>query len=103
MGDIPNVRWNHAAAEAAASALRRAAGELRRTAGDRSRAAQQAQAEWRGEHRKSFDGHLSKALRDAEGLASRYEAAARRITSASADAREEQRRRDRVRREEARR
>lgn len=103
MGDIPNVKWNHAAANAAASALRRAASELRRLSGDRSRAAQRAQAEWRGEHRKTFDGHLSKTLRDAEGLARRYDDAARRIDGASADAREEQKRRDRKRREEARR
>jgi hypothetical protein len=103
MPDIPNVKWNHANASAASAALRRAASELRRTAGDRNRAARAATAEWRGKHRVTFDEHLRKTLRDAEDLAGRFDAAARRIDGASADAREEQARRDRKRREEARR
>jgi hypothetical protein len=101
MLDIPDVNWNHAAADAASAALRRAAGELRRTAGERSRAAQEATTEWRGEHRNTFDEYLRKTLSEAEALAQRYDEAAARIDRASAQALEEQARRDRAR-EEAR-
>jgi uncharacterized protein YukE len=103
MSSIPNVKWNHADADAAARALQRAASELRRTAGDRTRAAQAATAEWRGKHRETFDEHLRKTLSAAEDLARRYDNAARRINSASSDAREEQRRRERKREEQQRR
>jgi uncharacterized protein YukE len=92
-----DVRWNHAAADAASAALRRAAGELRRTAAERSRAAQQATAEWRGPYRATFDHHLRTALSGAEDLARRYEEAAARIDRASEDARKEQQRRERAR------
>jgi uncharacterized protein YukE len=102
MSDIPDVKWNHADADAASTALQRAASELRRTAGDRSRAAQAATTEWQGNHRETFDEHLHKTLSDAEELARRYDDAARRINSASAEAREEQRRRERAREEQRR-
>jgi uncharacterized protein YukE len=102
MTDIPNVRWDHSAADAARAELKRAADLLRGTAGERSRAAQVATAEWRGRYREEFDADLRRILAEAEELASRFEAAAQRIDGASARAREEQRRREREREERSR-
>jgi hypothetical protein len=92
-----NVVWNRAAADEAASALRRAADRLDITASERSRVAQDATAEWRGKHRETFDGHLTQILGRARDLAGEFRGAASRICAASDRAREEQNRRERDR------
>lgn len=92
-----NVRWDHAAAEAAGGALRRAADEVDRAAGERARAAFAAVALWHGGHRREFDQRLAAWLVAARALAAELREAAAAIGRASQLAREEQVRRERDR------
>lgn len=92
-----DVRWNWAAANAAADALRRGAAQLDNTTGVRRVYAGNAQTEWRGLFRDQFDGDLGWMVNNALSLAAEMRAAADRIDRASDDARQEQSRRERDR------
>jgi uncharacterized protein YukE len=92
-----DVRWNWSAADDARAALCHAADTLDSTANERSRAAAEAQAEWRGLHRDRFDVELAQMLRRGHDLANEYREAASRIARASQRAWEEQKHRERER------
>jgi uncharacterized protein YukE len=92
-----NVRWDHAAADAAIGALRRAADELDRAAGERARAAVEAVALWNGAHRRTFDQRLAEWLVAARALAAELREAAAAIGRTGQLARDEQARRERER------
>lgn len=92
-----NVRWDHAAADAAAGALHRAADAVERAAGERARAAVEAVTLWSGAHRRDFDQRLAGGLAAARALAVELREAAAAIGRASQLAREEQTRRERER------
>ena len=92
-----DVRWNWAAANAAADALRRGAAQLDSTTGVRNVYAGAARGEWRGPFRDKFDGDLSWMVNNAHSLAAEMRSAADRIDRASDDARQEQTRRERDR------
>lgn len=98
-----NVRWNHAAADAAVRALRRAADKLDHANDDRLHVARHAVADWLGLHRLTFDDFLHTTLSEAGNLAQPYRDAAARISAASDQARREQQHRERERREQERR
>lgn len=93
-----NVVWNWGAANDATAALQAAASMLDNTAAERKRKAERAKEEWRGKHRKQFDGDLARMLARAHALASECRAAADRIGGASQRARAEQTHRERERR-----
>ena len=101
-----DVRWNWGAAAAASNALRRAAGQLDQTTDVRASVAGEAQQEWRGHHRETFDVDLRGVTVSFRSLAEEMRAAANRIDAASDRARAEQnhreRERDRWRREKER-
>lgn len=92
--DWNNVHWNHAASEAAVSALRRAAILLRQTREDREGAAQRAVEEWRGPHRETFDSYRNTTRQRSLELADAYDAAARQIQVKSEEAIRERRHRE---------
>jgi len=89
-----DVRWNWAAADAAAAALHNAAGVLDATANERAGVASEAQAEWRGIFRDRFDAELAGMLSRGRALADECRAAAERVASASNRAANEQRHRE---------
>lgn len=93
-----NVRWNWGASNAAISALRSAADRLDSFAYERTRAAAEAQAEWRGGYRNDFDLRLQQTLGQSRDLANQLRDAANRIAQASQRATDEQNRRERDRR-----
>ena len=88
------VEWDHGAAEAAIAALLRAADELLSTTVQRERVAREAQVEWRGRYRESFDGQFQQMVSRAHELEAKYRDAANQIARASQRAGEEQRRRE---------
>jgi len=90
-----DVRWNWAAADAAA--LRGAANLLDGTADERVRVAGEAQAQWRGLYRDRFDNELAQIVSRGHTLASECRAAADRVASANQRAADEQRHRERER------
>jgi len=92
-----DVRWDHGAAQDAASALRHAADLLDQTANQRGGVAREATEQWRGRYREEFDDHLEQMLRRARDLAREYRDAANRIARADQAAYEEQKRRERER------
>jgi len=93
-----DVRWNWVAAEEAAAELERVASLLEHQTAYRQRVAAEATAEWRGFHRRRFDGELAELVRDAHAIAYEYRRMAAAIRRASAAARAEQARREAERR-----
>ena len=101
-----DVRWNASAAGSAAHALDVAASKLDEGLSRRSRYAKEAQAEWRGLHRDTFDEALRRMQLRSNELVAEYRRVVQRLRSATAAAQAEQRHREaeRVRwREEKRR
>lgn len=92
-----DVRWDHAAAEAAIGALRRAADALDATAADCAHAARGALVPWLGQHRFTFELRRRSLDGAARTLAADCRAAAGGIAAADCRAREEQARRERER------
>ena len=92
-----DVRWNFAAADAAAAALDRAAGTLDRTEASRDQVAQRAQADWFGKYSLEFMTQLSGMDTTAQSLAARLRAAAKTVRSFSGRATMEQAQRERDR------
>jgi hypothetical protein len=92
-----DVRWNWAAADAAAAELDRNADQLESNAGVWQQAAAAAALEWRGTFRSRFDSEGTDILRDAWYQAAEFRAEAASIRRASQMAREEQARRERDR------
>jgi uncharacterized protein YukE len=101
-----DVRFDHAAAQAAIAALRRAAQVLDDATSARIRFAAEAQKEWRGHYRTVFDDELHRARSEATRLGADLRQAARNLEEAAEAARLEQRRREearaRIREEQAR-
>lgn len=83
------VQWDWGAADAAMHALRQAADKLDESATTRTRLAGEAQAEWRGRHRETFDEQLHKLVSQARLLASEFRSMADRISYASHQAYDE--------------
>lgn len=94
---IRDVRFDHARAAAAASALRSCAELLDQQTEERLSLARLARTEWRGAARDEFDHHLDRMLREAAGLVDALRSAANRLDQAAADAVAEQRRIDAAR------
>ena len=94
---IPDVRFDHARAAAAAGALRSCADLLDRQTDERVSLARTAQNEWRGRARDEFDHQLRRMVREAAGLVDALRAAAARLDAAAADAVTMQRRVDAAR------
>lgn len=92
-----DVRWDHAAAAAAAAALERTALTLEHQAGQQRAAADQGTAEWRGEHRRTFDERFQRQLSAAAQLAERCRGLSGRVRELDGQARAEQVRRERER------
>lgn len=92
-----DVRWDHAAANAAIQALQRVANTLDSTRRSRIDVAQHAVAQWLGMHRTTFDGFLNQTISESQALAEECRAAAARIARASEQAQIEQRHRERER------
>jgi hypothetical protein len=92
-----DVRWDHAAANAAITALNQAAAALESGNTERIRQARLAVEEWSGPHRVTFDEYLTKVLKEGGDLATAYRKAAQDIANASLKATEEQNRRVRER------
>ena len=92
-----DVRWDHAAANAAITALNQAASALDSGNSERIRQAQIAVEEWAGPHRVTFDEYLQRVLKEGGDLATAYRRAAQNIANASQQATEEQNRRNRDR------
>lgn len=92
-----DVRWDHVAAADAAAALERAALTLEHEAGQQRAAAARDAAEWRGEHRRTFDERLQRLLSAAAELAERCRGLSGRVRGLDAQARAEQARRERER------
>ena len=101
-----DVRFDHAAAQAAIDAMRRAAQVLDDATSARIRFASDAKQEWRGHYRSVFDDELHKARSEAARLSADLRRAARDLEAAADAARLEQRRREearaRIREEQAR-
>ncbi len=93
-----DVRWDHAAANAAIAALNQAAAALDSGNTDRIRQAQTAVEEWFGGHRVTFDEYLTKVLKEGGDLATQYRRAAQDIANASTQATDAQNQRLRDRR-----
>jgi hypothetical protein len=92
-----DVRWDHAAANAAITALNQAATALESGNTERIKQARIAVEEWSGPHRLTFDEYLKKVLKEGGDLATAYRKAAQDIANASLKATEEQNRRVRER------
>jgi hypothetical protein len=92
-----DVRWDHAAANAAIAALNQAATALETGNIDRVKNANTAVKEWAGPHRKTFDEYIQRVLKEGGDLATAYRRAATDIANASRLATEEQNRRIRER------
>lgn len=92
-----DVRWDHAAAADAAAALERTALTLEHQAGQQRAAADRDAAEWRGEHRRTFDERLQRLLALSAQLADRCRGLGGRVRELDSQARAEQVRRERER------
>lgn len=92
-----DVRWDHAAATAAITALNQAAGAIEGGNTERINQARSAVEQWSGPHRVTFDEYLKKVLKEGGDLAAAYRQAAQDIANASRLATEEQNRRVRDR------
>jgi hypothetical protein len=92
-----DVRWDHAAANAAITALNQAATALESGNTERIRQARIAVDQWSGPHRVTFDEYLNKVLKEGGDLAAAYRKAATDIANASRQATDEQNRRVRER------
>jgi hypothetical protein len=92
-----DVRWNYAAADAAARQLDLTADELDSVTSARRQVAATATAEWRGTYRVRFEAQLSDTLGQEWDLSGTYREAAARVRQATQWAREEQARRERER------
>ena len=88
-----DVRFDFARADAAISALRSTADLLDRQTDARVRLAADAQREWRGRARDTFDVELARIVRQAADLAAALRSSARSIEAAAHEARLEQARR----------
>jgi hypothetical protein len=85
-----DVRWDHAAANAAVAALNQAAGALESGNTERIRQAKAAVEEWLGPHRLTFDDYLTRVLKEGGDLAVAYRQSAQAIANASRQATDEQ-------------
>ncbi|HYF63725.1 MAG TPA: hypothetical protein VD886_12975 [Herpetosiphonaceae bacterium] len=92
-----DVRWDHAAANAAVTALNQAAGAIESGNTERITQARAAVEQWSGPHRDTFDDYLKKVLKEGGDLAAAYRKAATDIANASRNATEEQNKRVRDR------
>lgn len=92
-----DVSFDAAGAEATVAALRTAAVTVDATTEARVRLAREAQRDWAGRARVTFDDELRRHVRAAADLAGACRAAAAAIEAASDEARIEQRRRERDR------
>lgn len=89
-----DVSFDAVAASAAIAALRAAASTIDTTTDARVRTAAEAQRDWVGRTRATFDDELRRHVRTAADLASACRSAAASIEAAVADAGAEQRRRE---------
>jgi uncharacterized protein YukE len=92
-----DVRFDHAAAQAAIDAMRRAGQVLDDATSARIRFASDAKQEWRGHYRNVFDDELHRARSEATRLSADLRRAARDLEAAADSARLEQRRREEAR------
>ena len=92
-----DVRFDHAAAQAAVDELERAAAVLADQRTRRRHLADAARAEWRGRHRQTFDAEHRHLLIVSRRLEDDLRAAARAVAAAAEQARAEQRRREEAR------
>ena len=88
-----DVDFDHAKAQAAVEALRATASLLDTQTDARVRLAAEAQREWRGAARRTFDDELRRLVREAADLTDACRRAAAAIEGAAAEAGLEQRRR----------
>lgn len=96
---IPDVRFDHARAEAAASACERAARQARDAASSLAANVRAATVEWNGPTRETFDRHAVEQHEAVTGYATLLLDTAAAIRSAADAARSEQRDRERRRAE----
>src|SRR4051812_13549062 len=94
-----DVRFDHAAAQAAISELQRAARVLDDAVDRRADLAGRATDQWQGSHRHTFDASLTRLQSGGRDLADAMRREAGRIADAAASARAEQSRREDARRE----
>jgi uncharacterized protein YukE len=89
-----DVRFDHAAAQAAIDACRSVASTIDTQSEQRARLAATAVAEWQGAYRIAFDNELARMLRQGADLAAALRAYATMFETASDEAIVEQRRRE---------
>lgn len=94
-----DVRFDHAAAAAAAAECRRVAALVVRAASDRARAADHARIEWSGPYRRDFDVAQADLAGRSDDLAQRLRRLAAAIEAAAEAARREQAAREAARAE----
>lgn len=97
MADLDDVQFDYAGAAELAAALRSTARVVDHQAGERERIGAQAQQEWRGAYRERFDKWLVARVRDGRSIADALRRLANQLDQAAADARAEQKRRERAR------
>lgn len=94
-----DVRWDHYAAEQAIAALQEAAKLVDDSLLDRLRVADEAIANWQGNHRQTFDSYRREIELRSRSLAAELREKANEIRRKDVAAYEEQRRRERERRQ----
>lgn len=95
-----DVQFDYAAAAQLAEEFRSAARVIDYQTGERSRVGAEAKEEWRGVYRDHFDQWLATCLRDGRTLADQLRRAANRLERSAINARAEQARRVRARRQD---
>ena len=95
--DWADVRFDHAAAQAAVDELERAAAVLADQRARRRQLADAVRTEWRGRHRRTFDAEHRHLLIASRRLEDDLRSAARAVAAAAEQARAEQRRREAAR------
>lgn len=95
----PDVRFDHAAAADASAACRLVANRLSTATDERSRVGRDTRQSWTGPEAEQFDGLLESELTSARHIVEELRHLAASIDQAATAAREEQRRRERVRAE----